>query len=210
MSDEKNNKLQFDEQSQIESEWIRDIKAGNQKAFEMLFNFYCQRLINFIRRYVADIQIAENIVQDVFVHVWNHRANLDPSRLIKSYLFKAVKNEALKEIRHRNAETKSQQKLIDLIVPDIDPEKELTTDEMNKEIHQAINELPDKCREIFKMNRFDGLKYAEIAETLNISEKTVETQMGRAFKKLRIKLKPLLPSILSVLLILLIIFSMSQ
>jgi len=209
MNDEKDNKLQFDEQSQIESEWIWDTKAGNQKAFEMLFNFYCQRLINFTRRYVVDIQIAENIVQDVFVHLWNHRVNLDPSRLIKSYLFKAVKNEALKEIRHRDVEKRSQQKLIDLIEPDIDPEKELTTNEMNKEIHQAINELPDKCREIFKMNRFDGLKYAEIAEILNISEKTVETQMGRALKKLRVRLKPLLPLFLSVLLILLIIFSMS-
>jgi len=206
MSDEKNNKLQFDEQSQIESEWIRDIKAGKQNAFEKLFNFYCQRLINFTRRYVADIQIAENIVQDVFVHVWNHRSNLDPSRLIKSYLFKAVKNEALKEIRHRDVETRSQQKLIDLIEPDIDPEKELTAEETNKEIHQAINELPDKCREIFKMNRFDGLKYAEIAEILNISEKTVETQMGRALKKLRIRLKPLLPLIVSGLLILLLFF----
>jgi RNA polymerase sigma-70 factor (ECF subfamily) len=209
MSDEKNNKLQFDEQSQIESEWIRDIKTGNQKAFEKLFNFYCQRLINFTRRYVVDIQIAENIVQDVFVHVWHHRTTLDPSRLIKSYLFTAVKNEALKELRHRDVEIRSQQKLIDLIEPDIDPEKELTTDEMNKEIHQAINELPDKCREIFKMNRFDGLKYAEIAEILNISEKTVETQMGRALKKLRIRLKPLMPFILSILAKLLIIFSMS-
>ncbi len=209
MNDKKDNKLQFDEQSQIESEWIRDIKAGNQKAFEMLFNFYCQRLINFTRRYVFDIQIAENIVQDVFVHVWNHRMILDPSRLIKSYLFKAVKNEALKEIRHRDVEKRSQQKLIDLIEPDIDPERELTTNEMNKEIHQAINELPDKCKEIFKMNRFDGLKYAEISEILNISEKTVETQMGRALKKLRIRLQPLLPLILSILVILLIVLSMT-
>jgi RNA polymerase sigma-70 factor (ECF subfamily) len=205
----KDKYIQSDEQSQIESEWTRDIKAGNQKAFEMLFNFYCQRLINFTRRYVADIQIAENIVQDVFVRVWHHRMNLDPSRLIKSYLFKAVKNEALKEMRHKDVEARSQKKLKDLIVPDIDPEKELTAEETNKEIHQAINELPDKCREIFKMNRFDGLKYAEIAEILNISEKTVETQMGRALKKLRIRLKPLLPLVLSVLLILLIIFSMN-
>ena len=195
MSDEKNNKLQFDEQSQIESEWIHSIRSGDEKAFEMLFNFYCQRLINFTRRYVVDIQIAENIVQDVFVHLWHHRANLDSTRSIKSYLFIAVKNEALKEIRHRNVESRSKQKLIDLIEPDINPEKELTTDEMKKKIHQAINELPNKCREIFKMNRFDGLKYTEIAEILNISEKTVETQMGRALKKLRERLRPLLPLI---------------
>lgn len=209
MNDEKDNKLQFDEQNQIESEWTRDIKAGNQKAFEKLFNFYCQPLINFTRRYVIDIQIAENIVQDVFVHVWHHRMNLDPARLIKSYLFKAVKNEALKEMRHKDVEARSQKKLIDLVVPDIDPEKELAAEETNKEIHQAIDELPDKCREIFKMNRFDGLKYAEIAEILNISEKTVETQMGRALKKLRVRLKPLLPLILSILVILLIVLSMT-
>lgn len=209
MSDEKDNKLQFDKQNQIEAGWIRSIRFGDEKAFEMLFNFYCQRLINFARRYVVDIQIAENIVQDVFVRVWHHRVNLDPSRLIKSYLFKAVKNEALKERRHKDVETRSREKLIDLIVPDIDPEKELTADETNKEIHKAINELPDKCGEIFKMNRFDGLKYAEIAEVLNISEKTVETQMGRALKKLRISLQPLLPLILSILMILLFFLSMS-
>jgi RNA polymerase sigma-70 factor (ECF subfamily) len=209
MIDEKEKKLQIEEQKRIESEWIRDIKAGNERAFEKLFNFYCQRLINFTRRYVVDIQIAENIVQDVFVRVWHHRAKLDPSRLIKSYLFTAVKNDALKEIRHRDVKTRSQQKLLDLIEPDIDPEKERTTDEINKEIHQAINELPDKCREIFKMNRFDGLKYSEIAEILNISVKTVETQMGRALKKLRTRLKPLLQLILSTLIILLIVISMS-
>ncbi|UCH66822.1 MAG: sigma-70 family RNA polymerase sigma factor, partial [Ignavibacterium sp.] len=100
------------------------------------------------------------------------------------------------------------QKLIDLIEPDIDPEKEQINSEIKKEIYRAISELPDKCREIFKMNRFDGLKYSEIAEILNISVKTVETQMGRALKKMRTRLKPLLPSILSLLMMLLIVIVM--
>ena len=189
---EKKNK-QDEKHTEIESEWIVKIQAGDKLAFELLFNFYCQRLIHFARRYVNDVQIAENIVQEVFVSVWNKREKLNPSRKIKSYLFTAVKNEALNELRHREVEIRSGDKLINLIERDIDPEQEFAANEINKEIHKAINELPEKCREIFTMNRFDGLKYAEIAEILNISIKTVETQMGRALKKLRGRLKQFLP-----------------
>ena len=195
--------LQNEEQVLIESEWVKSIKIGDHKAFELLFNFYCQRLISFAQRYVIDIQIAENIVQEVFVSVWSQRNKLNPSKMIKSYLFTAVKNQALNELRHRDVQTKSQGRLVDLSTKDTDPEQELTTDEINNAIHRAIDELPEKCREIFMMNRFDELKYAEIADVLNISIKTVETQMGRALKKLRERLKTILPMIYIVFIILL-------
>lgn len=190
-----------EEQNKIESKWIIGIKSGDQTAFELLFNYYCQKLINFARRYVIDVQIAENIVQDIFVSIWNHRENLNPSKSIKSYLFTSIKNEALKELRHRDVQIRSQERLLDLHPKNVDPEQELTADEINKEIYQAIDKLPEKCREIFMMNRFDELKYAEIAEVLNISVKTVETQMGRALKKLRERLKSVLPATYIVFLI---------
>jgi len=193
---------QSNEQAQIESGWVINIKAGNEAAFEMLFNFYCQNLINFARRYVTDIQIAENIVQDVFSNVWNHRENLNPSKMIKSYLFTSVKNEALKVLRHRDVQTKSRGILLDSLTKDADPEQELTANEINAEVHLAIDELPVKCREIFMMNRFDGLKYAEIAEVLGISVKTVEVQMGRALKKMRKRLKPFLTMVFIVFILL--------
>ena len=148
-------------------------------------------------------------MQEVFVSVWNQRERLNPSKMIKSYLFTAVKNEALNELRHRDVQTRSQERILDTIAKDLTPEQELTSAEINKEIYYAINELPEKCREIFKMNRFDDLKYAEIAEILNISIKTVETQMGRALKKLRERLKPFLPIIYFIFIIIIYLLFLS-
>jgi len=186
------------EQSKLESEWVTAIKSDDKAAFEKLFNNYCQRLINFTRRYVIDKQIAENIVQDVFVNVWQRRSNLDPEKSIKTYLFTASRNEGLKHLRHLNVEKKSFDRIIESY-PEAKHDLELEGKEISQSINKAINELPEKCREIFELNRFENLKYAEIAYTLNISVKTVETQMGRALKKLRKQLKPLLPMLLFLL-----------
>jgi RNA polymerase sigma-70 factor (ECF subfamily) len=154
-----------------EAECVNKIRSGDSVAFEELFNLYCQQLINFARRYVLDKQIAENIVQDVFVSIWQ-----------------AVKNNSLKHLRHLKIENKGIDDSPTYIYDDERPDKKLDEKEVELKIHQAINELPEKCREIFKMNRFENLKYAEIAEILDISIKTVETQMGRALKKLRDRL----------------------
>jgi RNA polymerase sigma-70 factor (ECF subfamily) len=182
-----------------EADCVNKIRRGNPAAFEELFNLYCQQLINFSRNYVKDKQIAENVVQDVFVSVWQNRTNLDPSKMVKSYLFTAVKNNSLKHLRHLNIESKGIEDNIAYIGDDERPDKKLDEREMELKIHQAIDELPEKCMEIFKMNRFENLKYAEIAGILDISIKTVETQMGRALKKLRGRLKPFLVLILFVL-----------
>lgn len=184
-----------DEKRRIESEWVDSIKSGDQAAFEKLFNHYCQQLINFTRRYVFDKQISENIVQDVFVNVWQRHSNLDPEKEIKTYLYTAARNEALKHIRHLNVEKRSYDRIVESY-PETKHDLELEGRELNDSINKAIDELPEKCKEIFKLNRFENLKYAEIAEVLNISVKTVETQMGRALKKLRQQLKPLLPMLL--------------
>ncbi|NNG27770.1 MAG: RNA polymerase sigma-70 factor, partial [Ignavibacteriaceae bacterium] len=175
------------------------IRSGDSAAFEALFNFYCQQLINFARRYVFDKQIAENVVQDVFVNVWQSRTNLDPSKMIKAYLFTAVKNNSLKHLRHLNIENKGIESIPTNISDDERPDRKLNEKELDIKVHQAIDELPEKCKEIFKLNRFENLKYVEIAKILNISIKTVETQMGRALKKLRERLKPFLTIILFVL-----------
>jgi len=180
------------DQESVDTEWTRDIVSGNAGSFEKLFNHYCQPLINFSRRYVWDKQIAENIVQDIFVRVWTTRSNLDPSKSIKSYLFTSVKNESLKHLRHLDVEQRSVEKTVQSAIEENNPDRNLEQTELEENIQQAISELPEKCREIFSMSRFDNLKYAEIAEVLNISVKTVETQMGRALKKMRERLKPFL------------------
>jgi len=173
----------------LEAEWVKSIRTGDSGAFEKLFNTYCQRLINFSRRYVWDKQTAENIVQDIFLKIWQNRTNLDPSKMIKSYLFTAVKNKSIKHLRHADVRKREIETISDFLDANDNPEKELDEKEIALKVHQAINELPEKCREIFSMSRFDKLKYIEIANILDISVKTVETQMGRALKKLRERLK---------------------
>ena len=194
-------------QSGIDSEWVKKIRSSNTAAFESLFNFYCQKLINFSRRYVWDKQTAENIVQDIFLKIWQNRNTLDPSKMIKTYLFTAVKNESLKHLRHADVH-KRWAEFISLSQDSaIDPEKTLSENETKKEIENAISSLPEKCREIFTMNKFDKLKYREIAEILNISVKTVETQMGRALKKLREKLKTIITLLFFVISLVFILFT---
>ena len=179
------------QEKNIEHEWIKGIKNGNEFSFESLFNAYCQRLINFSRRYVQEKEIAENIVQDLFVNLWINRKKLDHTKSIKSYLFTAVKNNSYKYLRHLNVE-RSYSLLKSEEGVEHNPQSSIEVFEKNEEVKQVIEKLPDKCREIFVMSKFDNLKYSEIANILGISIKTVETQMGRALKKLRENLKHLI------------------
>ena len=169
----------------VESVWAAQIRAGNADAFEKLFNAYCQPLINFAARYAKDVALAENMVQDVFLKIWKNREQLDPGLNIRAYLYTAVKNAALKHLRHADIRQKSVDRIKGLTAPARTPEDDLTEQELTDSIQRAIASLPDRCHKIFCMNRFDGLTYAEIAEVQNVSVKTVETHMGRALKSLR-------------------------
>lgn len=174
---------------------IEKIRAGDGLAFKHLFFTYCTHLVNFARRYVKDLDQAENIVQEVFCKVWMNRTQLDASANIKTYLFTAVRNQSLKHLRHLQVMQRSQNELLDLAIPAKNPEELFEEKELGHAIQQAIASLPEKRRLIFSMNRFDQLTYAEIASILDISIKTVETQMGRALKFLREQLTRLeLPS----------------
>lgn len=179
-------------QVQPESEWVRKIRTGDGEAFERLFGLYCQPLIHFVRRYVQDTSIAEDLVQDVFLAIWANRSRLDPALNIKTYLYTAVKNRALKHLRHNDVERRNAEDVALGAPRSKTPEGERQEKELADSVYRAIEALPEKCRLIFSMNRFDHLTYAEIAEIQNISIKTVETQMGRALKSLRERLAHLL------------------
>ncbi|MCW9095874.1 MAG: RNA polymerase sigma-70 factor [Ignavibacteriaceae bacterium] len=185
--------------SGLANQLVEKIITGNHNAFEILFKTYSQKLIYFSRRYVRDKQIAENIIQDVFLTIWQNKKNLDPTKNIQSYLFTAVKNESLKQLRHLNVENQQRENVSRLSIVELTPDETIDQKELREELNKAINDLPDKCREIFAMSRFDQLKYSEIADILGISVKTVETQMGRALKKLREQLAHLILIILVIL-----------
>jgi len=123
------------------------------------------------------------VVQQVFVDLWVKREKLSVEYSIKSYLFQAVKNRAIDQLRQNKNNVQISDAISEMAQTsfhDIVEEVEL-----NDRINKSINLLPQKCREIFLMSRFESLKYTEIAEKLNISVKTVEMQIGIALKKLR-------------------------
>lgn len=172
-----------------EARWTRGllegIRQGDAAAFEELFRAYCPALIRFACRYTRDTPAAENIVQEVFLNVWRDRSRLDPAANVKAYLYAAVKNQSLKYLRHADVERRGAEVLRGSESPAKTPEDEWRGKAAAASVHQAIDRLPDRCRLIFTMNRFDHLTYAEIARILQISIKTVETQMGRALAFLR-------------------------
>ncbi len=165
----------------------------DKTSFEELFRTYFTPLCSFAQKYVHDNDEAKDIIHQVFVGLWQKRDEVDLSKPLKSYLFTSVHNRCLNYIRDRK-------KLVQFDVPQheselgayLDSRDYLEAAETESKINQALAELPEKCREIFLMNRFDQLKYKEIAEKLNISVKTVETQMSRALKVLREKLSDLI------------------
>jgi RNA polymerase sigma-70 factor (ECF subfamily) len=163
---------------------IRKIKQGNTPAFEELFRIYSAALIRFGWRIVRNTQIAENIVQDVFVRIWHNRATLDPDLNIKAYLYQAVKNQALQHIRHLKIENR-QDDMPDVRHPGRSPEARIEEQETASAVYEAVAQLPPHRRIIFTLSKYDHFTYAEIAAIQNISIKTVETQMGRALKFLR-------------------------
>ena len=175
---------------------IVKIKNGDIEFFEQLFKQYYEPLIYFAYRYVQDKQAAEDIIQDIFVYLWDKREKLDFGINIKTYLYSAVKNRCLKYLKRKAVEIKYRPLEIILAKDADNPESIMINDELQEALTSAINELPEKRREIFCMNRFDELTYAEIASILNLSIKTVETQMSRALKFLRISLSNFLASLI--------------
>ena len=175
------------EKSHSESELIVKIREGDADAFKNLFETYCQALIYFAWRYVKSTQIAENIVQDVFLRVWLNRTKLNPALKIRSYLYKAVKNQAMQHLRKAKFENrKGNIQAVDSSTKS--PEDILDEKEIAISVQKAIAGLPSKSRMIFTMSKYSNLTYSEIAEIQNISVKTVETHMGRALKLLRKRL----------------------
>ena len=173
------------------------MKTLDKVAFEQLFRSYFTPLCSFAQKFVNDADEAKDIVHNVFINLWNKRTEVDMETSLKSYLFQGVHNRSLNYIRDHK-------KIVQFDAPQneselahyLESQDHLESSEAEGRINRALDSLPDKCREIFLMNRFDGLKYREIAEKLDISIKTVETQMSRALKTLRERLSDMITVLL--------------
>jgi RNA polymerase sigma-70 factor (ECF subfamily) len=168
----------------------------DQHSFEKLFKIFYQRLLNFCMYYIKHKESAEEIVSDIFVNLWMKRKELDHIRNLEAYLFIAVKNHSLNHIRQFSnyRVTYLEDDGIHALVNTNDPEKELEMRELIFKMDEAVNSLPPQCKIIFNLIKEEGLKYKEVAEILNLSPRTVETQLVRAMKKLDKILSPYLSS----------------
>ena len=160
------------------------IQSGDSDAFSLLFRRYYETLYQFAGRFVRDAQVAESLVQDVFVKIWSNREQWAIRSNLKSYLYTAVKNHALNHLKRDRTSGPSVEEwdLQDQANPT--PEDDLIQRETVEAVHRAIAKLPEKCRRIYVMKRYDDLSYTEIAAIQGISINTVKTQMKRALKAL--------------------------
>jgi len=164
--------------------------ALDKAGFETLFKQEFKGLIFFALRYVKDYEPAREIVQEVFLNLWAKRDQIDLSKPVKSYLSTAVKNRSLNYLRDQKKFDTNLLIHEDLYpVPVYEQPDRLIETELRDRIAQVIGELPEKCREVFLLNRNEHLKYQEIANKLDISVKTVETHVSKALQHLRARLR---------------------
>ncbi|MGV3598031.1 MAG: RNA polymerase sigma-70 factor [Bacteroidota bacterium] len=174
---------------------VEQFIKGNEKAFETLFKRYYQMLRKVAQYMLDDLEQAEELVQDAFVNIWEKRSNVNPDASFKNYLITAVRNRCLNHIKAKKKTHSIDDDEIwqEQLVADSRTEAAVNFKEMHRAIEQAIDKLPEQCRIIFQLSRHEGLSYKEIAEALDIAPKTVENQIGRALKVLKVELKEYFP-----------------
>ncbi len=169
---------------------VQRLRRKDILAFELVFNEYYGLLKSYARKFLDEEADAEEVVQETFIKFWEKCETLDPLSSIKNYLYRSIHNSCLNYIKHQKVKDAYKQYVIEFMEEGIEEqyleEEEKTTLE---KVLTEIDHLPPKCQEIFKLSRFEGLKYYEIASHLNISVKTVEVQMGKALRVLREKFK---------------------
>ena len=176
-----------------DAELVRRIRAGDERALEAVFKAHYAGMASFVQRFVRSPDLAEELVQDVFLKLWSKREQLAEIETFRTYLFRAARNTALNYLRRAKLERRwrEEQGVDDDPPTTFAADEETVEQEVAVAVQAAINRLPPRCREIFLLSRDGGLTYAEIARSLEISVKTVETQMGRALKSLRSSLQQL-------------------
>lgn len=176
-------------------EIMEKIVQGNKRAFEQLFREWYVRLCLYAESIIRDSDQAEDLVQGLFCKLWERREKVDVHESVKSYLYRSVYNSALNALKHEKVKLDFLE-FIRKHNKDEENNTEYFFDKDNqnavlKEINRVVDTLPQQCREIFLLSRFSGKKSADIACELDISVRTVETQLYRAMKRLREELSHL-------------------
>jgi len=168
---------------------VERLRAGDQGAFETIFRTHYANLAEYAKGLVRSRDAAEDVVQEVFVALWTQRERLTSPDNLLAYLYRSVRNRGLNFLRHQRLVIGWQSRQADLDPPEAPPaDRETERAEINQAIKQAAAGLSPRCREVFELSRERGLTYPQIAESLGISIKTVETLMSRALKAVRLRL----------------------
>jgi len=178
--------------SKSETILMQRIKEGEEYAFEIMFLKYREPLCRYVWKFVRSSAIAEEIVQDVFTDIWFGKENLNTNGHLRGFIFEVARNKALDQLKHQKIIEKHIFETIEIISEKNITEQisifNLEDDNISRVIKKSINDLPEKGRQVFELNRIEGLTYLEISEYLDISVKTVETHMRRAFQTLRVSI----------------------
>lgn len=178
---------------------ISELKNGNAKVYEALFKQWYQPLCYYAHSILHRQDDAEEIVQKTFYKLWDQREKMEIHSSIKSYLYKMVHNSCLNKIKQLKMQSGHHEQIAYFSeVSANHVEQTVVHNELNRQVELAIAELPERCREVFLLSRMQQLSYAEIAEKMQISPNTVETQIVKALKALRLRLKDYLPFLLIV------------
>jgi RNA polymerase sigma-70 factor, ECF subfamily len=171
-------------------EIVAALKTGDERVFETVFRHFYAALCRFAVTVLNDKDEAEDVVQQVMVQIWEKRNKLEINTSLKAYLYRSVHNGALNRIRHSKTKAihDGRQTIPELVYSE-PASRKLDQSELEREIANAISKLPEQCRLVFKLSRFEQMKYSEIANHLDISVKTVENHMGKALKLMREQLK---------------------
>ena len=183
----------------IEQQLIERLASGDETVFNMLFKAYYGTMVYLANDIVHDTGLAEEVVQDVFVKLWESRAGISINSSLSAYLVKMVRNRSIdclranaRQIKTVSIDSPEVQVKLHEIGMDTTFEEELFSTSLEIAFQHALKQLPPQCRRIFLLNRFDGHSPAEIADMLQISVSTVKTQITRALQKLKASLQPFL------------------
>ena len=163
----------------------KSIKKGNREAFRILFDRYYKKLLDYAVTYTHDLHEAEDIVQQTFITLWNNRLKINTEKSIKSYLYRITYNTYIDIYRKQKRSDSFFNELKEQVLRErITEDPEILEKRITK-LKNTIEILPEQCKKVLYLNKFENLKYKEISEQLDISIKTVESHMYTAYKKIR-------------------------
>ena len=174
-------------------ELLQRIQAGDEGAYDSVFRTWYPVLVRVAGVLLHDADASEEVAQEVMLELWRRRHLLDTGVSLRAYLLRAVRNRSLNHLRHLRVRRETESDVEALYDEPTGSDQPIVARELAEAVQVAIRELPPRCREVFELSRVHGLKYAEIANALDISQKTVEAQMGKALKIMRERLAAWLP-----------------